>query len=216
MSSLLLFIVITLLVGVYFYTQSVSKEGFSTSKTKSDETKTVRCPDLLIQQDSKIYLYNSKLATVPGVNPVVFDNLEDYVEFLDWQHSQGIHCPVLFLQKTYDAQGTEVYKIRPNILNPQGGTPPISAVSIATPGPGLTQGPLVDVIRNQKKPSQTNYPGYDPMAMENIPSTPMIQQVKTSPISPDPMDDNWGGANYTQSLVDEGYYAGNEVSIRVA
>jgi hypothetical protein len=30
------------------------------------------------------------------------------------------------------------------------------------------------------------------------------------------MDPNWGGAGYTQALVDAGYYAGNEVNIRVA
>ena len=34
-------------------------------------------------------------------------------------------------------------------------------------------------------------------------------------ISPDPMDPNWGGAEYTQSLVDAGYYADNEVSIAI-
>ena len=33
--------------------------------------------------------------------------------------------------------------------------------------------------------------------------------------SPDPMSDNWGGADYTQKLVDTGYYKGNEVSILV-
>jgi hypothetical protein len=33
--------------------------------------------------------------------------------------------------------------------------------------------------------------------------------------SPDPMDPNWGGADYTQSLVDKGYYAENEVKMRV-
>jgi hypothetical protein len=29
------------------------------------------------------------------------------------------------------------------------------------------------------------------------------------------MDENWGGATYTQSLVDNGYYKSNEVSINV-
>jgi hypothetical protein len=33
--------------------------------------------------------------------------------------------------------------------------------------------------------------------------------------SPNPMDPNWGGADYTQSLVDKGYYADNEVKMRV-
>ena len=34
--------------------------------------------------------------------------------------------------------------------------------------------------------------------------------------SADPMKPNWGGADYTQNLVDTGYYAGNEVSIRIS
>ena len=34
--------------------------------------------------------------------------------------------------------------------------------------------------------------------------------------SPDPMDPNWGGADYTQKLVDEGVYKGNEVNIRIS
>jgi hypothetical protein len=29
------------------------------------------------------------------------------------------------------------------------------------------------------------------------------------------MDPNWGGQNYTQKLVDQGYYAANEVNILV-
>jgi hypothetical protein len=30
--------------------------------------------------------------------------------------------------------------------------------------------------------------------------------------SPDPMDPNWGGPEYTRKLVDDGYYKDNEVS----
>jgi hypothetical protein len=33
--------------------------------------------------------------------------------------------------------------------------------------------------------------------------------------SANPMDSNWGGANYTQGLIDKGYYADNEVSIAI-
>ena len=34
-------------------------------------------------------------------------------------------------------------------------------------------------------------------------------------ISPDPMNDNWGGSLFTQKLIDKGYYKGNEVSLYV-
>jgi hypothetical protein len=33
--------------------------------------------------------------------------------------------------------------------------------------------------------------------------------------SPNPMDDNWGGEDYTQALVDAGYYKNHEVQINV-
>ena len=57
------------------------------------------CPNLLLQDNEEIYLYNTKKKEIPGVNPLRFNNLEEYVEFLDWQRSQGIRCPILFLQK---------------------------------------------------------------------------------------------------------------------
>jgi hypothetical protein len=43
----------------------------------------------------------------------------------------------------------------------------------------------------------------------------MDKQQQSLLSSPNPMDDNWGGSSYTQELVDEGYYKGNEVSIYV-
>jgi hypothetical protein len=43
----------------------------------------------------------------------------------------------------------------------------------------------------------------------------MDEKQESEVISPNPMDSNWGGADYTQSLVDQGYYKDNEVSIRV-
>ena len=67
---------------------------------------------------------NTKLAEIPGVNPITFDNLEEYVEFLDWQKSQGIRCPVLFLQKSIDSQGESIYSIRPSPTDLQGGLNP--------------------------------------------------------------------------------------------
>ena len=57
----------------------------------------------------------------PGVNPLQFASLEDYKEFMDWQRSQGIKCPVLYVQQSYDAQGNEIFQQRPDPMDPQGG-----------------------------------------------------------------------------------------------
>lgn len=93
--------------------------GMSTNS--GDES---RCPNLLIQKGPVLYLYNTKRAPVPGVNPVRFDNLEEYVEFTEWLRGQGIKCPILFLQHSIDAQGESIYAIRPGPTNLQGGLSP--------------------------------------------------------------------------------------------
>jgi hypothetical protein len=77
---------------------------------------------------------------------------------------------------------------------------------------------LTDATRNDPPYNQNSLPGFDASSQYVGATTPLdtmnqIQQSKG--VSPNPMDDNWGGTNYTQELVDEGYYKGNEVSIYI-
>ena len=229
----LLFILV-FLIGLFFYAKS--------SNSKYNETFTnnlssqIRCPNLLIQKGSRFYLYNSKVAKVPGVNPVEFENLEDYTEFLDWQRSQGIRCPVLYLQQTYDAQGNPVYKVRPSVSQPQGGLPPMIQTTSGT-GIGSSVGDLiteeevnrniamapnptllVDATRNDSPYNKNSYPAFDQSSYYVGTTTPLDEmntQEENMLYSPNPMDDNWGGAEYTQSLVDQGYYKDDEVQIYI-
>ena len=195
MTVLTFLLILVFLIGLYFYTKGAGDvEGFEGQP---------RCPNMLIQKGSRFYLYNSKVAKVPGVNPVEFENLEDYTEFLEWQRSKGIRCPVLYLQQTFDAQGNAVYKVRPSVSEPQGGIPPTSIGSTDEPAY-----PNQDIVMDDTKDTQ-----YNKASM--APCDQFINDQSNLPISPDPMDPNWGGADYTQCLVDEGYYIGNEVSIRV-
>ena len=233
MTLTLIFIIIFILLGIYFYTRNF-KEGFAAGVKP-------RCPDLLIQKGSKIYLYNSKLVKVPGVNPIEFSNLEEYTEFLDWQRSQGIRCPVLYLQSSYDAQGNAVYKVRPSISEPQSGLPPssnpsvdlppssnppvgvassgeiIMESSLGTPGALAYPNPtlLVDATRSDPPYNLGSYPSHDQSSYYIGTTTPLDMMnvaQEQAPVSPDPMDPNWGGPDYTQSLVDAGYYKDNEVN----
>lgn len=209
---------IALLSGIYYYSipllysRDETKEGFTLLNKP-------RCPDILIQKDKQFFLYNSKLEKVPGVNPIQFDNLEQYVEFLQWQRSQGINCPVLFLQRTYDTQGNSVYKVRPSVTEPQGGLPP-SAITNPDKYPPQNPNPtlLVDATRNDKPYNENSLPGYDQTSFYVGSTTPldmMDQHEQHLLYSANAMDANWGGAKYTQSLIDKGAYKGNEVSIRV-
>ena len=207
---LTILLAIIFIIGLCFYLKCSDANYVEGLKNNIEN----RCPNILIQHDKQFFLYNSKLAKIPGVNPIEFDNLEDYVEFLDWQRSQGIRCPVLYLQKTYDAQGTAVYKTRPSVTNLQGGLPPSISSIPSKPNPTL----LVDATQNDPPYNKNSYPSFDPTSHYVGTTTPLDninQQQENMLYSPDPMDDNWGGIEYTQSLVDKGVYAGNEVALRV-
>jgi hypothetical protein len=116
----LIIIVSIFILGLYFvYSYPSTMEGFELGIGRS------RCPNILIQKGAVFYLYNSKLAKIPGVNPLQFNSLDDYVEFMDWQRSQGIRCPILYLQESYDAQGNPVLKARPSPTDLQGGLQPL-------------------------------------------------------------------------------------------
>ena len=230
MTTLTYLFILVFLIGLYFYSKNAYPkyaEGF-----KSGNSLTSRCPNMLIQKGARFYLYNSKLAQVPGVNPIEFENLEDYTEFLDWQKSQGIRCPVLYLQETYDAQGKRVYKSRPSVSEPQAGLPPSAAapIGIASQVPPLMESSLepvgeqaypnptllVDATRNDPPYNTNSYPAHDQTSYYIGTTTPldaMDMKQKAAKVSPNPMDHNWGGSEYTQELVDKGYYKENKVAV---
>lgn len=190
----LIVILILFLGGIYFYTRYTNPKMVESLTTMNGE---LRCPNILIQKGAKYYLYNSNIAQVPGVNPVEFNNLEDYVEFLEWQRGAGIFCPVLYVQNSYDIQGNRVFKVRPSVTELQGGLPPSvpsSSVQTELPIPlDETNGPSMPEDYNFVDKSQEN------LLYSNA----------------DAMNDSWAGDQYTQSLVDSGYYKGNEVSIAI-
>ena len=233
MTVLTFLFILVFLIGLYFDAKGTNIK-YSEGLTNNISTHP-RCPNLLIQKGSRFYLHNSTLAQVPGVNPIEFDNLEDYTEFLNWQRSQNIRCPVLYLQETYDAQGKRVYKSRPSVSEPQGGLPPSTSAPIgiasqiqpmmetalepigeeAYPNPTL----LVDATRNDPPYNQNSYPAYDQTSYYIGTTTPLDKmniQEESAKISPNPMDTNWGGSEYTQQLVDKGYYKENEIKLQIS
>lgn len=187
-----------------------TKEGMTNMNMNMNNGNGKRCPNLLIQKGSQYYLYNTNVAQVPGVNPVVFETLEQYTEFLEWQRGAGIRCPVLYVQNTYDAQGNRVYTVRPSVTELEGGLPP------AVTTPPVT--PLVDATQSDAPYNKGSYPAFDQSSFYVGTTTPLdkMNDVNSNMLfSDNPMDPNWGGQAYTQSLVNHGYYKNNEVSINV-
>lgn len=199
----IIFMIIIFLGGLYFYlvcSQNKIVEGLT------DVSGELRCPNLLIQKGTKYYLYNSNIVQVPGVNPVMFNNLEEYNEFLKWQKGAGIRCPVLYVQNSYDAQGNRVYKVRPSVNELEGGLSP------ALPSP-VEFTKLVDATRADKPYNENSYPAYDQSSYYVGTYTPLdaMKHAEANMLySGNAMDPNWGGEEYTSMLIDSGYYDGNK------
>ena len=145
-----IFIIVVLMLGVYFICNFNKKiqEGFSTGE----------CQDILIQEGPKIALYSKKMAKIPGVNPIYFENLEEYIEYLNWQRNHNIRCPVLFFQKSIDAQGNDVYAIRPSPTDLQGGLPH----ELPNIGGKRDKSLLYDASKDDPPFNTNSYPSFDP------------------------------------------------------
>jgi hypothetical protein len=189
--------------GLYFY---LNYSNNNLIEGLTDSSGDLRCPNILIQKGTKYYLYNSNIVQVPGVNPVMFNNLEEYNEFLKWQKGAGIRCLVLYVQNSYDVQGNRVYKVRPSVNDLQGGLSP------TLPSP-VEFTKLVDASRANKPYNMNSYPGYDESSFYVGTFTPLdaMKHADANMLySADAMDPNWGGEEYTRMLVDSGYYDGSK------
>lgn len=186
---------------------ATKKEGFDSGLGDAAAAiDSSRCPNILVQHGSDIFLYNSKVEKVPGVNPIRFKSLEDYSEFMEWLKGRGIRCPVLFLQYSYDAQGNPVYKMRPSPTDLQGGLSPNVPYS---PAPAaLVQ--MMDASRDNPPFNNQMYDGYDPLNFNigdyTAHDAAFREKELTMKYSDNPMDSNWGGIQYSESVVNSGAY----------
>lgn len=189
-------IFIVFLAGLYYvctHTTNDLLEGFSVPSN---------CPNLLIKKDDKYLLFNTTKGHIPGVNPIKFNNLEDYTEFVHWLRGQGIRCPILFLQQTYDTQGKRTYRILPDAYDQNPGLPPNRLAD---------ETKLIDAGH-----TPGSMPGFDPLNQYIGYYTPLDKMFHDQgPMSDNPRDADWGGQAYTAEQVASGRYSGSTVDIKV-
>lgn len=204
-------VLMVFLIGIYFifniHMTDKKKEGYAERKVIRNQRK-YKCPNVLVQEGNAYFLFNTKVSRVPGVNPIRFESLEDYTKFLDWQKSQNIHCPVLYLRKGYNAQGEKQYSVHPSPTDLKAGR----QNSILDPAV-VSSMDLIDASHNDPPYNKNSYPGFDPQDQYIGVKTPIdsINDTNEDGVSANPMNPNWGGQAYTQKLIDEGYYKGDEV-----
>ena len=208
-------------MGLYHYLQNDNLvENFSLSKQQ--------CPNILYQKDNKVYLYNSTKAKVPGVNPISFDNLDEYTQYIAWLRSRGIKCPVLYLQKAYDTQDQLVYKIRPSPTELYGGLSEDTVYLKNSQIKNINESPDKDVeylyppekqelldANNNGEFNKNLYPSFDPQNQYIGVNTSIDDLFHSQDkVSANPMDTNWGGVKFTQEQIKKGSFKEDEVLIK--
>ena len=207
----LLLIVVFFILGLYYYVNSNRVYEKMENKT---EHSNYRCPNMLIEKDGGYYLYNSKLAIVPGVNPIRFNSLEDYSEFIEWQNSQKISCPILFLQYSTDAQNNELIQVKPSIFENQGGLPSIERDPMNKDSKEfIDKNKILDATRDNNNKYNTNMlDGIDTKNQSIGLETPLDKMFyQEGEISVNPMDPKWGGKKYTETAIEQGEFEGSYV-----
>ena len=147
-----IFVLIMFVFGIYFITKpmKIDFESFVGSQ----------CPTTMIKDGDKILLYNPKMAKVPGVNPIQLKNLEEYEEYVAWQRGSKVSCPILYLEKVFDIQGSEMYEIKPS-FNTDLATGGINHSLPVIQGTHPT--PLLDSTRDHPPYNNGQFPPYDNM-----------------------------------------------------
>jgi hypothetical protein len=74
---MILIIIVLFIIGLYLY-------------VRAGKTHSYQCPNLLVQHGNEIWLQNTNMATVPGINPMVFYSLDEYTDYL-----QNCQVPLL-------------------------------------------------------------------------------------------------------------------------
>ncbi len=180
------------------------------------------CADLLIRKGENLVLYNSKNA----IPPIVFKNIDEYTSYLEKQRENGLRCPILYLQEENNAQGKQVYRIRPVLDNTENGLP---ANTTLVPGellasrmggaepiggnPGVIR-EIKDATLDNPNFNQGGYQPFDPYG-QNIGDFTQLDVIhnvgEKSYMSDNPMDSNWAGADYSKQVVESGKYSENSV-----
>ncbi len=186
-------IIIAFIMGLVFCLTHKSSSLVETMANPS-------CPNMLVRKGEKFHLINTKTTRVAGINPIVFNNLEEYADYFRFQKSQGISCPVLYFQETYDAQNRPGYRLLANPLEPHGGLNLTKPEKSGEPVRVL----LTDANRDDPPFNQNQFAGFDSHDQYVGVKTPLEETEYVE----DPMSKNWGGHAVTHKAVISGKFKG--------
>jgi hypothetical protein len=181
---------IVFLIGLYFVTHVSTSDVYETFDIQSQHNNK-KCPNILVEKDNMLYLFNKSQPEIPGKNPIIFHNLDEYTEYIKYQRSIGKHCPLLYLQHVYSADGKGKYHIYPSPDDRDG--------SIMFHKPNIrVESKLINAAFNQG-----SMPSYDDKGHNNGLYTPLDKMFHSKEyISDNAMDPNWGGIDFSRTQSD--------------
>tara|TARA_Y100000389_G_scaffold204514_1_gene257580 strand:+ start:2608 stop:3237 length:630 start_codon:yes stop_codon:yes gene_type:complete len=186
-------IIIGFIAGIIFcmtYNNKDLYEGFSNIENEN-------CPNILLREGEKIKLLNTKQPRIPGINPIEFNNLDEYAEYYEFQKKNNINCPVLYFQETYDTQDKKGWRLLMNPFDPQGG--------MSSHPKDYTDIPKVQLTdANDDRPpyNQNQYASFDPQDQYIGVKTPLDEKE----FPEDPMSSDWKGHEYTHNTLMSGKF----------
>jgi len=209
----LLFLIFTFILGLYV-TMYWDIHKYTTTKESMQNSSDNNCPNLLIQKGNSLLLYNTQLPQDQN-NPLSFFNLDEYINYLEIQKEKGNSCPVLYLQQENNAQGNDVYRMRPSPFDKQGGLPAEPTITNSQTIAAMQNAvQRADASRANPPYNKDQYPGFDPHGqyVGQYTNLDVIHDSTNSrKISDNPMDSKWAGITYTQQMVDSGKYVDREI-----
>ena len=209
----LLFLIFTFILGLYvtmYWNVHITVSTNEPMGNRDDQG----CPNLLVQKGNALLLYNTNKPENEN-NPISFFNLDEYINYLEIQKSKGNSCPVLYLQQENNAQGNDVYRMRPSPFDKQGGLPVESAVTTSQNGAASNVIQRADASRANMPYNKDQYPGFDPTSQyvgQYTDIDAVHDSTNAKKISDNPMDSKWAGVTYTQQMVDSGKYVDREIT----
>lgn len=197
--------IFTTLFGKYDSKIMTGEVSTTTSLSKSDakfelvDKSIVDCPNVLIRKGNLLLLINTHRPPEEGTNPVIFNHLDDYIHYVKVQReTNDNYCPVLFLQEESNAQGQNVYRVRPGPFDQHGGapSPELSIDEIKgvhdffnqTPG---TKGTYIDETLKKSNTGPFNQDIVNTIVQSDIETTGQkyLKKMVTPPNTP-PISDN--------------------------
>jgi len=198
----LLIITSFMVLGLYYYIHSYK---YYEPLVNNNNILTEQCPNMLIEKDGKYHLFNSKKKIASGVNPITFNNLEDYIKFVEWQNNKNISCPILYLQYSTDTQNNELIQVKSSIFENEGGLPQLLKDVLNNDS---QENKILDATKDNNDVFNTNmFNGFDSQNQDIGLDTP-LDKIFHQPgnKSVNPMDPHWGGKNFTLDAVNKGEF----------